>query len=133
MSLNIRVITPDRVGIASATEAILPSTTGQVGVFSESHAPLLTAIDVGVLRFKVDSKWTPLVLFGGFAEVIDDKVTILVNGIAEIDPNERESVKAELKQASEQLEREATTDKEKIAAAVAVKRSSAKVDAYQFL
>ena len=59
-------------------------------------------------------------------------MTILVNGIAEIDPNERESVKAELKQASEQLER-ATTDKEKIAAAVAVKRSSAKVDAYQFL
>jgi len=132
MSLNIRVITPDRVVLStSATEAILPSTTGQVGVLA-NHAPLLTAIDVGVLRFKFDSKWTPLVLFGGFAEVIDDKVTILVNGIAEIDPNGRESVKAELKQASEQLER-ATTDKEKIAAAVAVKRNSAKVDAYQFL
>lgn len=132
MSLNIRVITPDRVVLStSATEAILPSTTGQVGVLV-NHAPLLTAIDVGVLRFKVDSKWTPLVLFGGFAEVIDDKVTILVNGIAEIDPNGRESVKAELKAASEQLEK-ATTDKEKIAAAVAVKRSSAKVDAYQFL
>nr|YP_010938235.1 ATP synthase CF1 subunit epsilon [Meringosphaera mediterranea]WLD05748.1 ATP synthase CF1 subunit epsilon [Meringosphaera mediterranea]WLD05842.1 ATP synthase CF1 subunit epsilon [Meringosphaera mediterranea]WLD06062.1 ATP synthase CF1 subunit epsilon [Meringosphaera mediterranea] len=132
MSLNIQVITPDRVVLStSATEAILPSTTGQVGVLV-NHAPLLTAIDVGVLRFKVDSKWKPLVLFGGFAEVIDDKVTILVNGIAEIDPDARESVKAELKEASEQLDK-ATTDKEKIAAAVAVKRSSAKVDAYQFL
>ena len=53
MSLNIRVITPDRVVLStSATEAILPSTTGQVGVLV-NHAPLLTAIDVGVYALKL--------------------------------------------------------------------------------
>ena len=43
MSLNVRVITPDKVvWDASAEELILPSSTGQLGILTD-HAPLLTA------------------------------------------------------------------------------------------
>jgi F-type H+-transporting ATPase subunit epsilon len=50
MSLNVRVITPDQtVWDAPADEVILPSSTGQVGILSD-HAPLLTALDIGVMR-----------------------------------------------------------------------------------
>jgi len=83
MSLNVRVITPDRVvWDASAEELILPSSTGQLGILSE-HAPLLTALDIGVVRLKAGGNWTAIVLMEGFAEVENNKVTILCNGAEE--------------------------------------------------
>ena len=54
MVLNIRVLTPDRV-ICSTTadEVVLPGLTGQVGVL-DGHAALITALDTGLLRIKLD-------------------------------------------------------------------------------
>ncbi len=34
----------------------------------KGHAPLLTALDIGVMRVRVDKDWIPVVLMGGFAE-----------------------------------------------------------------
>ena len=69
MVLNIRVLTPDRV-ICSTTadEVVLPGLTGQVGVL-DGHAALITALDTGLLRIKLDDKWTPIILCGGLAEI----------------------------------------------------------------
>jgi len=83
MSLNVRVITPDKVvWDASSEEIILPSSTGQLGILT-GHAPLLTAIDIGVMRLKTVGSWSTIVLMEGFAEVENDKVTILCNGAEE--------------------------------------------------
>jgi len=83
MSLNVRVITPDKVvWDAAAEEIILPSSTGQLGILTD-HAPLLTALDIGVMRLKNDGNWTSIVLMEGFSEVEDNKVTILCNGAEE--------------------------------------------------
>ena len=52
MSLKIRVITPDRiVWNTSADEVILPSTSGNLGILT-SHVPLITSLDIGILRIK---------------------------------------------------------------------------------
>jgi len=62
MSLNVRVITPDKVvWDATAEELILPSSTGQLGILTD-HAPLLTALDIGVLRLKSETGWKSIVL-----------------------------------------------------------------------
>ncbi len=80
MSLTVRVIAPDKtVWNAPAEEVILPSTTGQMGILS-GHAPMLTALETGVLRVRAGKDWTPIALMGGFAEVENNEVTILVNG-----------------------------------------------------
>ena len=128
MSLNVRVITPDKVvWDAMADELILPSSTGQIGVLTD-HAPLLTALDIGVMRLKSDAGWTSIVLMEGFAEVEDNKVTILCNGAEEgssIDP----------KMAQEELEKvtlsvdEATTKKEKIEATIELRKAKARLQA----
>jgi F-type H+-transporting ATPase subunit epsilon len=89
MSLVVRVVAPDKtVWDDEADEVILPSTTGQLGILG-GHAPLLTALDTGVLRVRAtggSKEWTSIALMGGFAEVEDDEVTILVNG-AELGAN----------------------------------------------
>ena len=52
MSLVVRVVAPDKtVWDDEAEEVILPSTTGQLGILG-GHAPLLTALDTGVLRVR---------------------------------------------------------------------------------
>ena len=128
MSLNVRVITPDKVvWDAMADELILPSSTGQIGVLTD-HAPLLTALDIGVMRVKSDAGWTSLVLMEGFAEVEENKVTILCNGA-------EEGSAIDLKTAQEELEKvtllvdEATTKKEKIEATIELRKSKARLQA----
>jgi len=64
MTLNIRVIAPDRtVWNAEAEEVILPSSTGQLGILT-GHIPLLTALDIGVMRVRIEKDWIPIVLLG---------------------------------------------------------------------
>jgi F-type H+-transporting ATPase subunit epsilon len=84
MSLQVKVITPEKVIWSDTSDqVVLPAVTGDLGIL-EDHAPLVTVLDAGVVRKRNDSKWTPLILFGGFAEVENNQVTILGNGAEEI-------------------------------------------------
>ena len=132
MVMNIRVLTPDRV-ICSTTadEVVLPVLTGQVVVL-EGHAALITALDTGLLRIKLDEKWTPIILCGGLAEIDRNRVTVLVNDVEEL-------VGIELRQATEELEKatlaveEAEDDKSLLDASVELKKATAKVEAMNYL
>ena len=128
MSLNVRVITPDKVvWDAMAEELILPSSTGQIGVLTD-HAPLLTALDIGVMRLKSDAGWTSIVLMEGFAEVEDNKVTILCNGAEEGNSIDATTAQAELEKVTLLVD-EATTKKEKIEATIELRKAKARLQA----
>ena len=95
MSLKIRVITPDKiVWNTPAEEVVLPSTTGQLGIL-DNHAPLITALEIGVLRVKLENNWKPMILLGGFAEVENNEVTILVNGVEEVTDGDLPAARSE--------------------------------------
>jgi F-type H+-transporting ATPase subunit epsilon len=128
MSLNVRVITPDKVvWDAMAEELILPSSTGQLGILTD-HAPLLTALDIGVMRLKADAGWTSIVLMEGFAEVEDNKVTILCNGAEESSSIDAKKVQEELEKVTLAVD-EATTKKEKIEATIELRKAKARLQA----
>ena len=84
MSLQVKGITPEKV-IWSETsdQVVLPAVTGDLGILKD-HAPLVTVLDAGVVRKRTSEKWVPLIVFGGFAEVENNQVTILGNGAEEI-------------------------------------------------
>ena len=132
MVLNIRVLTPDRV-ICSTTadEVVLPGLTGQVGVL-DGHAALITALDTGLLRIKLDDKWTPIILCGGLAEVDNNRVTVLVNDVEEL-------VSIELSEATQKLENAAVavenaeTSKARLDASIELKKATARVEAINYL
>nr|YP_010502464.1 ATP synthase epsilon chain [Grateloupia turuturu]QHD45334.1 ATP synthase epsilon chain [Grateloupia turuturu]UXC96877.1 ATP synthase epsilon chain [Grateloupia turuturu] len=128
MTLNIRVIAPDKtVWDANAEEVILPSSTGQLGIL-KGHIPLLTALDIGVMRVRIDKEWQPIILLGGFAEIKNDNITILVNGaetISEIDINIAQN---NLDKATAELA-EAITNKDKIEATQNLRKARARVQA----
>lgn len=131
MALTVRVIAPDKtVWDSTAEEVILPSTTGQLGLLT-GHAPLLTALDIGVMRVRPGKDWVPIALMGGFAEVENDEVTILVNGAERGDKIDKEQARAAYNEAEARLNKvqNGGTRQEQIQATQAVKRARARFQA----
>jgi F-type H+-transporting ATPase subunit epsilon len=131
MALTVRVITPDKVvWDGSVEEVILPSTSGQLGIL-KGHAPLLTALDIGVMRVRLEKDWKTIVVMGGFAEVENDQLKVLVNTAEVGDAIDKESAKAEFSQAQSRLD-EATKGGERrdlLQANTAYKRARARLQA----
>ena len=125
MALQVCVITPDQVFLnQEAEEVILPTNTGLMGVLT-NHAPLITALEIGVMLIRVKKDWKPFALMGGFALVKQNQITVLVNEAeseATIDRTEAEQSFAITKQKFE----EATDQKQKVEANFAFKRARAR-------
>ena len=132
MVLNIRVLTPDRVICSTkADEVVLPGLTGQVGVL-DGHAALITALDTGLLRIKLDEKWTPIILCGGLAEIDRNRVTVLVNDVEELLFVELNKATQELEKATIAVET-AETSKVKLDASIELKKATARLEAINYL
>jgi F-type H+-transporting ATPase subunit epsilon len=130
MALTVRVIAPDKtVWDAEAEEVILPTTTGQLGILA-GHAPLLTALDVGVMRVRDGKEWVPIALMGGFAEVDANELIILVNGAERGDVIDADKAKIAFQEAEAQLSQVSEDDKQgTIQARQNLKRARAKLQA----
>ncbi|NET50679.1 MAG: F0F1 ATP synthase subunit epsilon [Merismopedia sp. SIO2A8] len=130
MALTVRVIAPDKtVWDADAEEIILPSTTGQLGILG-GHAPLLTALDTGVMRVREDKTWLSIALMGGFAEVENNEVTILVNGAERGDAIDQAEAKADYAKAETRSNNASNGDRqEQIQAEQELKRARARLQA----
>nr|YP_009472701.1 ATP synthase CF1 subunit epsilon [Codium arenicola]ARO74379.1 ATP synthase CF1 subunit epsilon [Codium arenicola] len=130
MILNICVITPENIFLnQQVEEIILPTNTGQMGILS-NHAPLITALDIGVMLYRQQKKWTSLILLGGFALIKRNKVTILVNEVetnSELDANVLQNQFLLAKQNFEK----ATNKKQKVEANFIYKRARARYQATQ--
>lgn len=84
MSLSICVIIPEKTFLNCETnQVILPTTTGNIGILA-NHAPLVTLLDPGVLRYEISGNWIPSVIYSGFAQVANNQVIIIVKGAEEI-------------------------------------------------
>jgi F-type H+-transporting ATPase subunit epsilon len=132
MTLTVRVISPDKtVWDAEAEEVVLPSTTGQLGILS-GHAPLLTALDTGVMRVRASKNqdWQAIALLGGFAEVEENEVTILVNSAERGSTINLEEARAAYSEAQTKLNQVTAGDRQaQIQATQAFKRARARFQA----
>nr|YP_010188775.1 AtpE [Funaria hygrometrica]QZJ47578.1 AtpE [Funaria hygrometrica] len=78
-TFRLRVIAPDRlIWDSKAEEIILTTNTGKVGILP-NHAPLLTGLDIGILKIRTTESWSVVAVMGGFAMIHDNDITILVN------------------------------------------------------
>lgn len=91
MTLNLCVLTPNRmVWNSEVKEIILSTNSGQIGVLP-NHVPIATAVDIGVLRIRLNDRWLTVALMGGFARIGNNEITILGNDAelcTDIDPQE---------------------------------------------
>ncbi|HEY3971351.1 MAG TPA: F0F1 ATP synthase subunit epsilon [Candidatus Sulfotelmatobacter sp.] len=76
-SLKLEIVTPEKKVVDAAVEEVqIPGKNGYLGVLP-GHAPLITELAVGEIKYCENSKEFLLAVAWGFAEVLPDKVTIL--------------------------------------------------------
>ena len=122
MNLQVCIMTPDEIfWNEQAEEIILPTNTGQMGVLT-NHAPIITALDIGVMSIRTNKDWTSVALMGGFALVKQNQVTILVNSAESKDKVDAAKAEQAFLEAQEQLDK-AVGPKEKVEANFAFKRA----------
>jgi F-type H+-transporting ATPase subunit epsilon len=124
MSLQICILTPDRIfWNEEADEIILPTNTGLLGVLT-NHAPIITALDIGLMSIYSNKEWFSVALMGGFALVKQNQVTVLVNSAESKETIDFSKAEQAFSEAKEQLEK-AGCKKEKVEANFAFKRARA--------
>jgi F-type H+-transporting ATPase subunit epsilon len=78
-SLSLEVITPERVVVRDEAEIVeARGALGDFGILA-GHIQFLTTIEIGEIRYVKDGVVKSLATSGGFCEVHDDKVTLLVD------------------------------------------------------
>jgi F-type H+-transporting ATPase subunit epsilon len=75
--LRLEFVTPERaLAQNEVDEVVLPGEMGDLGVLP-GHAPLLTALRPGAMWYRKGTERTYAFVSGGFAEIVQDRVSIL--------------------------------------------------------
>jgi F-type H+-transporting ATPase subunit epsilon len=95
--LQLEIATPERQLVATEVlEAQIPCLDGFIGVLP-GHSALLSELRPGVLTYRTRSETKVLAIYGGFVEVLPDRVRVLAN-----DAERKEDI--DLRKAEEELE-----------------------------
>jgi len=74
----LEIITPERVVVSEEVDIVTaPGVEGEFGVLAH-HAPMVAAIKIGPLRYRVGDREEWIAVSGGFCEVSQNKITFLV-------------------------------------------------------
>ncbi len=93
------VVTPERVVLECDAEFVaLPAWDGEIGIM-RSRAPLMVKLGIGVLRVKSDEGERKLAISGGFAEMVDNKLSVLTEHAHSSKDLDRAEVEQALKDA----------------------------------
>ena len=121
MNLLLEIVTPEKVVYKDeVSEVVAPTVNGEIAILP-NHINLITQINPGELIVKKNSSFQSLAITGGFLEVNDNKITVIVNYAIKAQDIEIARVQ-EAKKRAEKVMQEKRTDKElKIAQAELIK------------
>jgi F-type H+-transporting ATPase subunit epsilon len=104
--LFLEVVTPDQVVVSEEADMVVaPGTEGEFGVLP-GHVLFLSGIVPGELRYTSGSKKESLAVSTGFAEVSNDKVSILVDAAERAADIDIERAQKAIERARQRLEKE---------------------------
>jgi F-type H+-transporting ATPase subunit epsilon len=101
--LTLEIVTPDRPVVTEQVDELqLPGAEGYFGVLP-GHTPLLAALQVGEMWYRIGQEKYFLAIAFGFAEVLPDRVTVLAHVAERAQDIDHERAERALKRAQERL------------------------------
>jgi F-type H+-transporting ATPase subunit epsilon len=104
MPLHLEIVTPERRVYSDTVDSVqVPGSEGELGVLPH-HAPLVSTLGVGELRFRKDGVEESFAIVGGFLQVRPDKVVVLAETAdmaSEIDLEKAQEARREAERALE--------------------------------
>lgn len=81
-TFSLRIVSPEGNVLKEDVEfVVLPGELGELGILP-NHAPLIAGLDVGVIRYTLNSTVKRAVVTGGFVEVIENSTIVLADTAA---------------------------------------------------
>ncbi len=112
-NLTLEVVTPKQIILETEAEYVtIPGEMGELGILP-SHIPLLTNLQSGVLSYKNSGVEKKIAVHFGYAEVCQDKITILANQAELAENIDLEGAKSDQEKAEAELA-EVLKDSDKI-------------------
>lgn len=103
MPLHLEIVTAERLILSDDVDQVnAPTKDGRVGILPR-HMPLLTVLSEGELSIIKGGVRTEFAVFGGFMEVLPDRVTILADSCDRSDEIDLERAEEARKNAEERL------------------------------
>jgi F-type H+-transporting ATPase subunit epsilon len=128
-SFRLRIVTPERQLLdQDVEEVIAPGSAGEFGVLAE-HITFLTVLAPGRLVYRSGTRRHVLAIFGGYAEVADDVMTVLADGAEPVAEIDAEQARRAAREATETLASLEPGTPDFMAARQALDRSTARVAA----
>ena len=111
MPLKLSVVTAEReVSVRDdVLRLIVPTTEGQITLLP-SHAALMASLDIGEMIAVVDGRQEPMVVHGGFIQVLRDEVTVLADAAERVDEIDEARAEAARDRAHERIEGRGTLE-----------------------
>lgn len=105
-SLKIEIVTPDQLVLSEEVDYVgAPGYDGEFGVLP-NHIPFLSALQIGNLYFKKGGKTSYVFISGGFADVSDNKVTILAESAEKAEEIDLERARKAKERAEARIQQE---------------------------
>jgi F-type H+-transporting ATPase subunit epsilon len=121
-SLQLEIVTPEQLVLSKEVEYVgAPGLEGEFGVLPE-HVPLISGLAIGCLYYKAGGATKHVFVAGGFAEVSDNKVTILAECAEEAEHIDFERAERAQKRASERIAQK-RADLDLLRAEIALRRA----------
>jgi F-type H+-transporting ATPase subunit epsilon len=104
MPIQLDIVTPERLAFSEEVDAVtVPGSEGELGILPH-HAPLVSTLGVGELRIRKGTTEESFAIFGGFLQVLPDKVIVLAETAdmaSDIDLEKAQEARREAEQALE--------------------------------
>ncbi len=98
-TFHVSVITPERAVLESeAVFAAVPAHDGELGIL-HNRAPMLYRLGAGLLRLDTPAGKRALFVSGGFAQMVENRLTILTEVAREVDQLDRAAAERQLAEA----------------------------------
>ena len=130
-TLLLQLVSPERMLVdEQVTEAQIPALDGFIGVLP-GHAPLVSELKTGgVLSYQAEGKEKVLAVYGGFVEVLPDRVRVLADGAEHREEIDLKAAQEQLAKATAAAQNTQQGTQENPDAAIAeMQRAQARVDA----
>ena len=77
--IKLEIVTPEKKALSETVDMVtIPTASGEIGILP-NHAPLISALQPGILSYTKGNTVNRLVVSGGFVEVGENKVSVLAN------------------------------------------------------
>ena len=102
-TFQLEIVTPEKMVVKDVAEEMqIPGKNGYLGILPV-HAPLITELAVGEITYRHGSETHHLAVAWGFAEVLQDKVTVLAETCERADEIDVQRAEKSKQRAEERL------------------------------